>query len=647
MSGLPESDSENLERDGRVAPIRLLRTDDFRLEEPVRGNDGQLPKYAILSHTWLSKKKGRDQEVLYADLDDLSLASEKAGWEKVEFAAKEAARDGLQYVWIDSCCIDKTSSAELSESINSMYRWYECASVCYVHLDDMPASQSVANTARRRSSLDLEALKQCRWFTRGWTLQEMIASRHNMKFYDCAGNFLGTLKDLVYHISEITGVHSAMLNGTSKLSSYSVAQRMSWASNRRTTRVEDRAYSLLGIFGISLVATYGEGVKAFARLQEEILKTGVDHTIFAWGYEDDAKATATEIYIGRDVLNLLAESPDAFRGPSCRQMACSKQASSKPEYEVTARSVNIDVWKLGSWTQQWRGGTVDTCTVLLNCHLENEPSQFIALVLLKSESETFSRGWVGSCDMYEALQSCTKVSLAILRQSPGMLASQISKELRFSMRLMFRCSRKLQGFANMRGSECSIYKTLSDLMESRVSDVVSKKNVFFFPPPIDDNFDNGRLPRYLARGYVQLQSNDMPLTGIRVAFLVRAENLFRRSSRKNGCRVGFFNDSEVHFAFEQNRNSSSFWSRLANFLLSSPKMLVLDDCRVLTAHEIEHSLLKGRFRLIELDIRGSSYLLHLLLIRLLFSRGRISVIDGAVLIWVLISMMKSTAAPKS
>lgn len=167
------SGSQSFERDRRVAPIRLLRTDDLRLEEPTRDDNGQLPEYAILSHTWLKKENGQQQEVLYADLQDVEKASEKRGWKKVEFAAKEAAGDGLQYVWIDSCCIDKTSSAELSESINSMYRWYECASVCYVYLDDMPAKQDTADAtvnnsvASDQNSLDLEAFQQCRWFTRG------------------------------------------------------------------------------------------------------------------------------------------------------------------------------------------------------------------------------------------------------------------------------------------------------------------------------------------------------------------------------------------------------------------------------------------------------------------------------------------------
>jgi heterokaryon incompatibility protein (HET) len=217
------------------------------------------PSYAILSHTW----EVDDQEVTFHDLAN-ALGSGKSGYRKIQFCSEQAKKDGLQYFWVDSCCIDKSSSAELSEAINSMFRWYRDAAKCYVYLSD------VSTRKRSRSSKPLWelAFRQSRWFTRGWTLQELLAPR-SVEFFSRDTTQLGNKDSLEQQIHKITGIAINALRG--HLSQFSDDERMSWAEKRETTREEDQAYCLMGIFDVSLPVIYGEGKKnALKRLQDAI-----------------------------------------------------------------------------------------------------------------------------------------------------------------------------------------------------------------------------------------------------------------------------------------------------------------------------------------------------------------------------------------
>jgi Heterokaryon incompatibility protein (HET) len=222
---------------------------------------GEPPPYAILSHTW--------------GQHELSFQDFERGWsnaestEKIKHTCEQTLADRLDYVWIDTCCIDKSSSAELSEAINSMYRWYQKAQVCYVYLVDV-----------KKEHFAQQFPGSC-WFTRGWTLQELIAPQ-SVIFYDSKWIPLGSKKDLIEDLVQITGIDKGSLQGED-LEKASVAQRMSWAAKRKTTRIEDIAYSLLGIFGVNMPMLYGEGEKAFLRLQEEIMKISDDQSLFSWG----------------------------------------------------------------------------------------------------------------------------------------------------------------------------------------------------------------------------------------------------------------------------------------------------------------------------------------------------------------------------
>jgi hypothetical protein len=189
------------------------------------------------------------------------VGKSKVGYRKIRFCGKQAARDGLQYVWIDTCCIDKSNSTELSEALNSMFRWYRDAAQCYVYLSDVSARGSGWKSAFRKS----------RWFTRGWTLQELIAPR-SVEFFSGEGKRLGDKNSLDQQVREITGIPIDALQGKS-LSSFSVPMRISWAKKRETKREEDKAYSLMGIFGIHMSPIYGEGeAEAFERLYSKIVK---------------------------------------------------------------------------------------------------------------------------------------------------------------------------------------------------------------------------------------------------------------------------------------------------------------------------------------------------------------------------------------
>ena len=211
-----------------------------------------------------------------------------------------AERDGFAWVWIDTCCINKESSTELSEAINSMFAWYIHSEVCYAYLSDVPADDDM--------HAEDSAFRKARWHTRGWTLQELLAPAL-VVFYSSDWKRLGTKEELADLLEDITDIYACYLTRKESLVLASVAERMSWASNRHTTRIEDEAYCLLGLFGIVLPTLYGEGRRAFLRLQQEIAKQSIDTSIFAWG----------NIY-SKDEEDLppvtLQEMWDEYHGPS-------------------------------------------------------------------------------------------------------------------------------------------------------------------------------------------------------------------------------------------------------------------------------------------------------------------------------------------
>ncbi|CAN9283507.1 unnamed protein product [Alternaria alternata] len=244
--------------------MRLLKRSPGGDLQLVSVSSDDPPPYAILSHTWAD-----GQEVTYKELVD-GTGKDKTGFGKIRFCSERAAADNLEYCWVDTCCIDKSTSDELSTAINSMFRWYQLATKCYVYLSDVSVPDEITEAEAFPTAWQ-ETFQRSRWFTRGWTLQELLAPA-SVEFFDNQGKRLGTRVSLEQEIHKITQLPVAALRGQ-PLSEFSVEERMRWATKRTTTLKEDKVYCLLGIFGVFLPLIYGEREEnATLRLKEEIQK---------------------------------------------------------------------------------------------------------------------------------------------------------------------------------------------------------------------------------------------------------------------------------------------------------------------------------------------------------------------------------------
>ncbi|KAH8799849.1 heterokaryon incompatibility protein-domain-containing protein [Xylogone sp. PMI_703] len=316
--------------------MRLLNTTTLELEDSFENT----PEYAILSHKWTHG------EVSFSDMQN-GRAQGKPGYSKIKSSCEQALKDELQHIWIDTCCIDKSSSAELTEAINSMYQWYRNAKICYAYMFDVQGSEAPDNSSFNQSV----------WFTRGWTLQELIAPV-NVIFFNSEWACLGSKSTLKTIITVVTGIELSALDGTDP-ENFSIAKRMSWASKRTTTRVEDLAYSLLGIFGVNMPMLYGEGERAFLRLQEEILKHSDDQSLFAWKK------------VSNDYQGLLASSPSDFAG--CENIISSPSKWNRIPYSITNMGLSIQMPMI-PWA-------METYFAALDCQIENAKNSRIGIFL--------------------------------------------------------------------------------------------------------------------------------------------------------------------------------------------------------------------------------------------------------------------------
>jgi hypothetical protein len=317
-----------------------------------------LPPYAILSHVW------EDEEISFQELTSEGAKLMKGYW-KITAACATAAKDGLQYIWIDTCCINKESSAELSEAINSMFLWYGNSRICYAYLADVPSDEDPTSP--------LSSFVLSKWFTRGWTLQELLAPN---KVVFCGRDWIniGTKGSLRDAISVITGIKpEAIVGGRSFVfDDIPVAVRMSWAADRHTTRVEDVAYCLMGIFDVNLPLMYGEGRKAFVRLQQLIIQKSNDHSIFAWREEPFSKETERGI---------LARSPSEFHDSNTVQRVFEPEAQNKT-YSITNRGLHIELPLVYH--------SRDIQLARLNCRQFNSATS-VTIVLRKTDGNQYAR----------------------------------------------------------------------------------------------------------------------------------------------------------------------------------------------------------------------------------------------------------------
>ncbi|KAF9472408.1 hypothetical protein BDN70DRAFT_970958, partial [Pholiota conissans] len=240
-------------------------------------------KYAILSHKWL---RGTPGEITYNHWIKGSLDPESAGYRKLVSFCKTAWKDyGITLAWMDTICINKDSSSELDESIRSMYAWYERAEICIIYLSE---TQTITD------------IQHDTWFTRGWTLQELLAPK-TFKFYSYEWIQLAQGPNdrensvILSFIQQTTTISYVELRNITVIP---FSRRMQWAAFREVTREEDMAYALMGIFNVCISIAYGEGAdRAFLRLLEEIIKTAPSGAmdLFNWAGKSNSSKFNTSL----------------------------------------------------------------------------------------------------------------------------------------------------------------------------------------------------------------------------------------------------------------------------------------------------------------------------------------------------------------
>jgi hypothetical protein len=263
--------------------MRLLHSDTQGKLALTDFHGKTIPPYAILSHRW------SDSEILVEDVLNGTYKEREEGYRKLAFCAKQAAQDKVQYFWIDTCCIDRWNNSERSKAINSMFQWYKNATRCYVFLSDV----SVPDATELVQRSDWEAsFRASAWFTRGWTLQELIAPV-SVEFFSCEGHGLGDKASLGLLLHDITSIPLAALRNC-PLDQFSTSERRRWTEKRMTTEEEDVVYCLLGVLGVSMSTTYGEGEEsALRRLQVELEVTGSAPSIIPF--------LQNESFVGREL----------------------------------------------------------------------------------------------------------------------------------------------------------------------------------------------------------------------------------------------------------------------------------------------------------------------------------------------------------
>ncbi|ETN41698.1 uncharacterized protein HMPREF1541_03634 [Cyphellophora europaea CBS 101466] len=363
-------------------------------------NDNDIPPYAVLSHTWESRP---EHEVLFSDFPmETRVLERKPGYAKLVNFCSIAKSKGYNYAWMDTCCINKTSTTELAEAINSMYKLYQQAGICIAYLSDFDSAASNGHRHLR------ERLQTCRWFTRGWTLQELIAPRW-MEFFGRDWHYIGTKRELKEHISNITRIPWRVLLGDPP-DTCSIAQRMSWAAGRTTKRPEDRAYSLLGIFDVNLPMLYGmsDAQNAFVTLQKAIMEHSDDQTIFAW-----TRALPTK---GRGHCGLLATTPDAFADSGHVVRSPSPVIFNPEGYGFKNVGLTLQMC-----TKPYAGRTY---LALLDCVDERLPrDQFAIFVERLADTSQFARVRVGDASIQAIRRGDSdrdwKVQNICVQQRPG------------------------------------------------------------------------------------------------------------------------------------------------------------------------------------------------------------------------------------
>ncbi|KAI1328977.1 heterokaryon incompatibility protein-domain-containing protein [Xylariaceae sp. FL0255] len=401
--------------------MRLLNAHTREFKEFFNAD---VPPYAILSHTWEA------EEVSLQEFPQANAIA-KAGYRKIDKFCQLITKLGFTYGWVDTCCIDKSSSAELSEAINSMFKWYEKSTICIAYLADVPGNLDITSSAG-------QDLAKSRWWTRGWTLQELLAPPA-VSFIASNWEDVGTRDSLAELISDITGIgYNLLTTGgleyyrqgrLERLRTTTIAEKLSWAAKRTTTRKEDTAYCLLGLCGVNMPLLYGEGSAAFLRLQEAIIRQNFDPSLLAWGIDENALESDQPQYpsrwlsISRTMLGMespwhhreyptspqyhgiLAESPQAFT--KCGQIVNMETIT---EWDLTMKGLSIQL-PTSFGDKKW---------MLLPCYLKGDPWSLLGVPI--------------SVDPFGVFHRASSLQLIDRRRSPFYRPGQTTKNCELSWR---------------------------------------------------------------------------------------------------------------------------------------------------------------------------------------------------------------------
>lgn len=504
----------------RLINTTTLELEDFTLRE--------IPQYAILSHTW-----GQD-EVTFQDMNGKDLPRYfKQGYVKIVETCRLASEHDLKYAWIDTCCIDKTSSAELTEAINSMFHYYGQSTVCIAHLADLEAGTN--------------NISSCRWFTRGWTLQELLTPTI-VEFYNQEWEYIGSKTDHMEAIAKATNIGYGVLKDPSRIREYPLATRLSWSSRRQTTRPEDIAYCLLGIFDVNMPLIYGEGEKAFERLVWEVVRQENDLTILAW------MPPQTNVHAGSGTaihgMHLLPQHPSVFH----QSDDISQLPGHFPELTITNRGLRVSpdvALRTLSRTHHQPGQFVGIC---VGSELRGAPlaSKRVYLPLRKIGPGLFCR--------HNQLRLTTTESSTIER-------SLIENTINYYI-VIYNIEKSRSSFSSYRKNALFIPKShdfdLIDAVPERLWD--PEDRAFLRPDPQSRNF----FPMALAMIFQARNSSSSPImvlcdnsTGVpsagfvsdRSAHIVMRE-LFRGRQREESLIWADFEALGVEVRFMSNENVS-------------------------------------------------------------------------------------------
>lgn len=373
----------------KLGQMWLIHTSSYKRQE-----FSDPPAYAIFSHRWLPSHLGEELSFQEFSLEAIQTAASLAAT-KIRDACQIANGKGILWMWFDTCCIDKTNGQAYATAINSMYVWYARARTCIAYLEDVE-DHPKPTTRHARGGLRTNEITKSNWFTRGWTLQELLAPL-TLEFYDYSWKPIGTKQRLAAELQRPTRIDIRYLQDPRQLETASIAEKFSWMAGRTTSRVEDIAYSMVGLLGVTLTVELGEGVEAFFRLQQTLVSTSQDESIFAWKTPKGGRLACFNTVFNDSTWGLLAPSPDCFSHDDIiRYDATRSVPRLGGGYRSTNQGVVFNVtMKSGSATSNWAGLPRSKVKFPLNAWVVKNGAWEAVVLKLRSTPQGYKRD---ACD---------------------------------------------------------------------------------------------------------------------------------------------------------------------------------------------------------------------------------------------------------